>query len=93
MLAAVLFVAAACGGDDEGEGEDAGGGADTTEVSGTVELSGWASSPEETKLLKQVIADFEQQYPNIKVKYTPISGDYPTAMLAKFSARRPPDVF
>jgi len=31
--------------------------------------------------------------PPIKVNYAPINGDYPTAMLAKFAARTPPDVF
>ena len=90
LLVAAALLAAGCGGEDAG---DEGAGADTTEVSGTVELSGWASSPEETRLLRQVITDFEAQYPNIKVQYNPISGDYPAAMLAKFSARQPPDVF
>jgi multiple sugar transport system substrate-binding protein len=61
--------------------------------SGTVTLSGWASSPVETALLKQVIADFQKANPRIKVNYAPINGDYPTAMLAKFAARTPPDVF
>ena len=90
LLVAAALLVAGCGGEDAG---DEGAGADTTEVSGTVELSGWASSPEETRLLRQVITDFEAQYPNIKVQYNPISGDYPAAMLAKFSARQPPDVF
>jgi multiple sugar transport system substrate-binding protein len=90
VIAGAAFLAAGCGGDEAG---DEGAGVDTTQVSGTVELSGWASSPEETKLLEDVIADFEQQYPQIDVRYSPVSGDYPAAMLAKFSARRPPDVF
>jgi multiple sugar transport system substrate-binding protein len=59
----------------------------------TVTLSGWASSPTETDLLKQTISAFERRYPSIKVEYAPISGDYPAAMLAKFAARQPPDVF
>jgi multiple sugar transport system substrate-binding protein len=61
--------------------------------SGNVTLSGWASSPAETQLLQKVIADFEKKYPSIHVNYAPINGDYPTAMLAKFAARTPPDVF
>lgn len=91
-VAALALAAAACGGDDD----ETGAGATTAapaDVAGTVELSGWASSPTETTLLKQVIADFESQYPKIKVKYAPVSGDYPASMLAKFSARKPPDVF
>lgn len=62
-------------------------------ASGQVTLSGWASSPTETKLLKAVIRGFEKTFPTIKVNYAPISGDYPAAMLAKFAARTPPDVF
>ena len=64
-----------------------------TQLAGTVTLSGWSSSPVETALLRRVIRDFERKYPRIKVTYAPISGDYPAAMLAKFSARKPPDVF
>lgn len=61
-------------------------------ASGTVTLSGWASSPTETKLLKGVLRGFEKTFPQIKVEYAPISGDYGAAMLAKFAARTPPDV-
>ncbi len=61
--------------------------------SGTVTLAGWASSPAETSLLQKVIAGFEKKYPSIHVNYAPINGDYPTAMLARFAARTPPDVF
>ena len=63
------------------------------QATGEVTLAGWASSPAETKLLKQVIRGFEKTFPSIKVDYAPISGDYPAAMLAKFAARNPPDVF
>ena len=63
------------------------------QASGTVTLSGWASSPTETKLLREVIRGFEKTFPTIKVNYAPVSGDYPAAMLAKFAARTPPDVF
>ena len=59
----------------------------------TVTLSGWASSPAETAALRTTIRGFERSHKNYKVNYAPINGDYPAAMLAKFSARRPPDVF
>jgi multiple sugar transport system substrate-binding protein len=59
----------------------------------TVTLSGWASSPAETAALRTVIRGFERSHPNYTVNYAPINGDYPAAMLAKFAARRPPDVF
>jgi multiple sugar transport system substrate-binding protein len=59
----------------------------------TVTLTGWASSPAETEALRTTIRGFERSHPAYKVNYAPINGDYPAAMLAKFAARRPPDVF
>src|SRR5213592_4197294 len=59
----------------------------------TITLSGWASSPAETAALRTTIAGFERSHPKYTVNYAPINGDYPAAMLAKFAARRPPDVF
>ena len=61
----------------------------------TVTLAGWASSPEETAALNRTIQAFERlsRNRNIDVEYTPISGDYDAAMLARFASRRPPDVF
>ena len=62
-------------------------------ASGTVTFSGWSSSPEENALLQQVIAAFEKSHPSIKIDYSVINGDYPTAMTARFAAHNPPDVF
>lgn len=59
----------------------------------TVTLSGWASSPAETAALRAVIRAFERQNRGIRVQYSPISGDYDAAMLSRFAAKRPPDVF
>jgi multiple sugar transport system substrate-binding protein len=59
----------------------------------TVTLSGWSASPEENELLAQVVATFNRTHPSIKVDYTIIQGDYPTAMTARFAAHNPPDVF
>jgi multiple sugar transport system substrate-binding protein len=59
----------------------------------TVTLTGWASSPAETAALRTTIKGFERTHPGYSVNYAPINGDYPAAMLAKFAARKPPDVF
>ncbi len=59
----------------------------------TVTLTGWSSSPTETAALRTTIRGFERTHPNYTVNYAPINGDYPAAMLARFAARRPPDVF
>src|SRR5436189_4092923 len=58
-----------------------------------VTLTGWASSPAETAALKTTIGGFERSHPKYTVNYAPINGDYPAAMLAKFAARRPPELF
>jgi len=60
--------------------------------SGTVTLNGWQASPEEEDLLRKVVADFQASHPNIKVNYDSFN-NYQATMLAKFSARKPPDVF
>lgn len=89
--AATLLLLSACGGGDSG------GGAQSVtppeEAAGNIVLSGWASTPAESKLLQDAITQFQAKYPKVKVDYQPLSGDYPQAMLAKFSARQPPDVF
>jgi len=74
-------------------GTSLGGAKHQQAASGTVVLSGWGANPDELKLLKQVIRGFEKTFPKIKVDYQPITGDYVPAMLAKFAARKPPDVF
>jgi multiple sugar transport system substrate-binding protein len=58
----------------------------------TVSLNGWVGAKVEDDLLKEVIAAFEKSHPNIKVDYSGFN-NYQTTMLAKFSARQPPDVF
>jgi multiple sugar transport system substrate-binding protein len=63
-----------------------------SEVQGNIVLAHWASSPVETDLLKQVLSEFEKQYPKIKVRRRALD-PYPDAMLAQFAARKPPDVF
>jgi len=60
--------------------------------SGTVTLNGWQSSPTEEDLLAKVIKSFEASHPKIKVNYSSFN-NYQATMLAKFSARKPPDVF
>jgi multiple sugar transport system substrate-binding protein len=60
--------------------------------SGTVTLNGWVGAKVEDDLLREVIAAFENSHPNIKVNYDAFN-NYQSTMLAKFSARKPPDVF
>lgn len=63
--------------------------------SGTVTLtvSGWTSSPAEDALVQQNLKNFETQHPNIKVNWSPITGDYTTKMRANVASNTVPDVF
>jgi len=63
------------------------------QLSGTVTLFGWTTGTTEDNLLREVIKGFQKKYPKIKVDYTAFGGDYDQTMLAKFSARQPPDLF
>lgn len=62
-------------------------------VSGTAVLSGWQSSPAEGNALTQVLLGFQAAFPDIKVDYQPVAGDYPTVMAKNFASGDVPDVF
>jgi multiple sugar transport system substrate-binding protein len=63
--------------------------------SGTVTLtvSGWSSSPAEDKLVQDNLKKFQDTHPNIQVKWSPITGDYPVKMRANIASSTVPDVF
>ncbi len=67
----------------------------TAAESGTVTLtvSYAPSSPAEDVLVRQNLAKFEQLHPNIKIDYSPITGDYTTKMRANVASNTVPDVF
>ncbi|MEH7306826.1 ABC transporter substrate-binding protein [Neobacillus drentensis] len=58
-----------------------------------ITLAGWGSSPEESALLKEVLADFEQEHPNIKVKHEVIADQYMDVMKTRLIGGEGPDVF
>ncbi len=90
ILALTSLVLAACGG---GGGGSTVASFDPATVTGSVSLSGWQASPEEGAALKATLDGFKAKYPKITVDYQPVTGDYPTVMVAKFSAHQPPDLF
>lgn len=59
----------------------------------TLTVSGWTSTPAEDALVQQNLHNFEASHPNIKVNWSPISGDYPTKMRANVASGTVPDVF
>jgi multiple sugar transport system substrate-binding protein len=70
-----------------------GGSFDPSSISGTAVLSGWQSSPAEGNALTQTLLSFQSTYPNVKVDYQPLGGDYAAGMAAKFASKDVPDVF
>ncbi len=62
-------------------------------ISGDAVLSGWQASPEEGKALQDALGAFATTYPNIKVDYKEIPGDYRTVMQTRFAAHDVPDIF
>ena len=70
-----------------------GAGVDPNSVSGDLVLQGWSAGAVEAPILQQVLDDFMAAYPNVKVTFEPINGDYAAAMAAKFSSGDVPDVF
>ena len=84
---------ASTGGRTGESGAPSGSGFDPKSISGTANLSGWQSSDAENKALQDTVAAFESAYPNVKVDYKVITGDYPTVMATNFASKNVPDLF
>jgi multiple sugar transport system substrate-binding protein len=74
-------------------GGASGSGFDPKSISGTAVLSGWQSSDAENKALTDTVTAFGSAYPNVKVDYKVITGDYPTVMATNFASKNVPDLF
>ena len=74
-----------------GGGTSAAPSADLSAITGTAKLSGWQSSDAENKALQDTVAAFQGAYPNVKVDYKVITGDYPTVMATNFASKNVPD--
>ena len=59
----------------------------------TLTVSGWTSTPAEDALVQKNLQNFEALHPNIKLKWSPITGDYPTKMRANVASNTVADVF
>ncbi len=58
-----------------------------------ITLSGWQSNPIESRLLEEVIDQFEAKYPNIKVKHEVINSQYMDVIKTRLIGEVAPDVF
>lgn len=61
----------------------------------TIRVSGWVSSPAESKIMQTLIDLYNDQFaaPGVKAVYEPIPGDYPTKIQTMLAAKKAPDVF
>jgi len=58
----------------------------------TITFAHWNSSPVELKAIRATLKAFEKRNPSIKVNEISLD-PYPEGMLARFAARKPPDIF
>lgn len=56
-------------------------------------LSSWVSSPSETKLLTNTLADFQAKYPAVDFKFEPIPGNYSEKLQLMLGTNTAPDLF
>jgi ABC-type glycerol-3-phosphate transport system substrate-binding protein len=89
-LLLALAVAAGCGG---GGSSSSGGGSggSTSDVSGSISVMGVWSGPEQAAFQK-VIDGFNEQYPNVSVKYTSAGDQLPTQLSTAVAGGNPPSV-
>lgn len=102
MIAALLLIASACGGQQSGNAGGTGTGGTGAQTDGgadggkePVTLSLWFPGHEDyiVNNVEQVIADFEARYDHVTVEYTPIPWkDYFQKLSVAYSANAAPDV-
>lgn len=59
----------------------------------TLKLSGWGASPIESRLLQQVLRQFEAGHPGIRVRFETISDQYMDVIKTRLIGDAAPDVF
>jgi alpha-glucoside transport system substrate-binding protein len=91
---AALVVLAGCGSSDNKSSSSSGGSSTTAakkDVKGSISIVGiWTAA--EQKNFQRVIDAFNQQYPDVKVKYNPAGDNTPTVLSTALSGGRPPDI-
>jgi alpha-glucoside transport system substrate-binding protein len=81
-------MAAGCGG---GSDSDTGGAGTNADVSGSISIMGvWTG--QEQKSFQAVIDAFNEQYPDVKVKYNPVGDNLPTVLSTAVEGGNPPDL-
>ncbi|HMJ04558.1 MAG TPA: ABC transporter substrate-binding protein [Conexibacter sp.] len=94
LALALTGAAVGCGDDDDGNGGGSGGGDSGTasaDVSGSVSVVGiWTG--DEQRSFQAVIDAFNEQYPDVRVRYTPAGDNVPTVVGTAVEGGNPPDI-
>jgi alpha-glucoside transport system substrate-binding protein len=87
---ALVVLATGCG--SSSDSDTGGGGAGTTsDVSGSISVMGiWTGA--EQKSFQTVIDAFNEQYPDVSVKYNPVGDNLPTVLSTAVEGGNPPDL-
>ena len=86
LVAALAFVAAGCGGDDDGGGAEG-----SEDVSGTISVMAiWGGTEQES--FEAVIDGFEEAYPNVTVNYTSGGDNLGPLLNTAVEGGNPPDI-
>lgn len=80
-LLAALALLAGCRSGPRGDGKE------------HIRFSSYASSPAETTLMRELVAEFNRAQPAIRVTYEPVPGQYYPKMLTMLVSKTAPDVF
>jgi multiple sugar transport system substrate-binding protein len=89
VIALVILAGVTAGGSSAGTSGAATAGA---QKKTTITIAHWSSSPVELASLRATLAAFGRSHPSINVKEINLD-PYPEGMLARFAARKPPDLF
>ena len=58
-----------------------------------IRLTGWVSSPVEDELVREMVAEFSAENPEIALKYHPIQANYPQKLQLMLGTNTAPEVF
>jgi alpha-glucoside transport system substrate-binding protein len=93
LVLLLALLAAGCGGSKSSNSSSTttGGSSANSSVSGTVTFDGiWTGA--EAASFGKVIAAFNKQYPNVKIKYKPVGNNVPTVVGTAVAGGHPPDM-
>ena len=68
-------------------------GCHSTDDAQSIGMTGWVSSPAEDDLVRAVVRDFEQRFPDLSVRYDPIQANYIDKIQLMLGTGTAPDVF